>query len=98
MRSKYLEGIRYINLENEVISIEYYLLETENNFNTEYGVEIVKRQKSNNQNILVEKNSAKNITYSKENIEKIINKLIGYSVTPISLTNVLEDMLAVECY
>jgi len=82
----------------EPISLEYYLLEYEENDNnsefgacTGYGVEVVKILK----NEPVESNSFNNITHCKETAVDIINVLARNTVTPVELPYVLDNIIGV---
>lgn len=81
-------------LENEIkndVKIEYY--KTKNFQN--YGVEVIKRTQKFNE-VIVEKESIKNVS----NDEKITNEIIGVlkrnKVTPIALKEIVTDLLKTD--
>lgn len=82
---------------NNVIELEYYLLESEISDCEEldgkriYGIEIVKKVSAS----AVEKETVTNLCCCKDNAESILNKLADNSVTPVGMPFVLDDMLGV---
>lgn len=85
---------------NGAISLEYYLLESEDseqrneieiNVCAGYGVEVVKVHSDKP----VESNSFNNITRCKETAVDIINVLARNTVTPIELPYVLDNIIGV---
>lgn len=82
---------------NESFDVEYYLLETVNNFQEHeksvvdvesmYGVEIRKTQKG----ILQESSSDYNISRSEDRAKSLIELLVSNSVTPESFEYIMVD-------
>lgn len=86
----------YLSDFKEPISLEYYLLECEDNGNNDeigvcigYGVEVVKILSDKP----VESNSFNNITHCKKAALDIINILARNTVTPIELPYVLDNIV-----
>lgn len=82
---------------NHRIELEYYRIRKikRNIFGKatrKYGIEILKREYMNNK-LNVESNKIIDITKNKDRIVEIINTLKKYKVTPISLNDVVEDLL-----
>ena len=74
---------------NEALELEYFLLESEVVFEQEkivvYGIEVSKNHD--------EVKSVKNISSSINRTQKILHTLAEKTVTPISLIDVLEDII-----
>ena len=78
-------------LENDIennINIEYY--KTKNSRN--YGIEVVKKIQKENK-IIVERESIKNISTDETTTDRIINILMQNKVTPVTLKDVVTDLL-----
>lgn len=78
------------------ISLEYYLVESDrsergNFFNNKYGIEIVKTELKNTEEISKESDTVKDLSINKKEVEELLEKLIRCRVTPIALKNILED-------
>ena len=73
------------------IKLEYYTIETEENVEAKYGIEIVKTEFIDG-TVKVESKKMENITDSKEKIKKILTILKNNEVTPIGMQDVLNDM------
>ncbi len=68
-------------------NIDYYKLK-----NNRYGLEIVKRNSTNEENIEV--TNIKDITDNEEKIDNILNELVIKEITP-NLSDVIEDLLKI---
>ncbi len=68
------------------IHLKYYKT---SNICSHYGIEIIKKD-----GMRIEKNCIKNITKNKDNINELIDVLCGNLVTPISLRDVMEEIVA----
>ena len=81
------------------LSLEYYITESditdeEQNYHRKiYGVEIVKREFKINSDICTEKKLINDISCCKETAKEVVDKLIAHTVTPVTLSNVLEDLI-----
>lgn len=104
MITKTLEGTRNFHFQDQCpMQLEYYLIETEifrSNGHTQtiYGVEIVKKNQMFDRDITVESDMVDGVFETKEHAEEVINTLIGNSVTPVSLVNVIDDLLETVPY
>lgn len=80
----------------QMIELEYYLLENdhcfldENNQEKTYGVEIVKKKNEH-----VETQTVKNLTHRRDYAYHIIHKLSENVTTPMELTFILDDLIGV---
>ena len=77
------------------IELEYYGTEDHNSKTKEqtfYGIEVVKKEYENNA-VKFEKNYIENVSTNKGVIDRIIETLKNYKVTPIALEDVLTDLL-----
>ncbi len=101
MLNKYLESRVELDLtegitSNGRIQLEYYLIESESgqsySFNEDkvYGIEIVKKESDNH----AECEIVRNFSSSKENTMGMLNILAKNTVTPIELSFVLDDLMA----
>ena len=82
---------------DHIIELEYYKIkEIRRNIlgktTKKYGIEILKKEYKNN-NLNVESNTIVDISKNQDKVIEIINKLKKYKVTPISLNDVVEDLL-----
>ncbi|NLJ88762.1 MAG: hypothetical protein GX327_08355 [Epulopiscium sp.] len=98
MITKYLEGTRNCStLDGEIIQLEYFLLEKEgndgNNSMKTYGIEIVKKKSFLGKAICTETDQIDCLTHEKEIAKEIINKLISNSVTPITMSYIINDIM-----
>ena len=90
------EDLKESNIKHR-IELEYYTTknyidkETEDE-KTTYGIEIVKREYTNNE-VEIETESKQHISNNAEKIIEIIETLRKYKVTPIGLYDVLDDLL-----
>ena len=96
MKTRVLEGIRYC-LENEEkpVNFEYYLVESLEENRRSYSVEVIKKEKSLDTELLVETESSQLFSTTIEDAREIINKLIGNIVTPITLIDCIENLQAI---
>lgn len=96
MKTRFLEGIRYC-LENEKkpINFEYYLLESLEENKKSFSVEIVKKEKTFDTDLIVESECTELVSTTLEDARDIINKLIGNIVTPITLIDCIENLQAI---
>ncbi len=84
--SKNLNGMR----------LEYYIVENDiEPSGKSYGIEIIKKEYTNNDGTYMENIAINDICCSEKNVKIIINKLVDYRVTPITVTDVIEDMVGV---
>ena len=80
-------GIKY------PIKLEYYKTTMEEeNVKEKYGIEVVKTEYKNN-TVNVETKEMNNLTNNEEKIDKILNLLKNNEVTPISVEDILLDLL-----
>ncbi|WP_058486799.1 DUF6514 family protein [Defluviitalea phaphyphila] len=98
MITKFLEGIRNCSTsDGRFIQLEYFLLEREgkelSNTKKSYGIEIVKKCDHLGQIVYTETDYIDYITYEKEKAKQIINKLIANSVTPVTMSYVIDDLM-----
>lgn len=75
------------------ISLEYYKISN----NQSYGVEIVKRQYIN-KSINIEAMQLQDVSKDEEEINSILEVLKEYSVTPVALKDVVQDLIKQECW
>ena len=96
MKTRVLEGIRYC-LENEEkpVNFEYYLVEAVEGNEKTYSIEIVKKEKSLDTELLVETECGQLLSSTIEEAREIVNKLIGNIVTPITLIDCIENLQAI---
>lgn len=105
---KKLQGSINIKKEKEEISddlremqLEYYIVESdmENelplSYGKRYGIEIVKKEYTVNNDTYIENKLIDDICCSENNAKELVNKLIHNAVTPVSLNCVLEDLVGV---
>lgn len=75
-----------------LIKVEYYEIYNENNYNSRYGIEVVKTEYKEN-DILTENIVLEKIT-DNENVEReILNLFKRNEVTPISANEIIEDLI-----
>ncbi len=79
------------------IELEYYKIEKKdkkstNKVNNVYGIEIVKKEYLGNKKIK-EKNNINNLTNDENVINKLLNILKINKVTPITLNDIVEEIL-----
>ena len=97
MISKFLEATRNCIVEKgHQIQLEYYLIETKLRENSEeletlYGIEIIKRNQDSMLEFPMESDMISGISENKEKVRQILNQLIAYTVTPVTLPYVLDD-------
>ncbi len=72
------------------IKLDYYKLI--NNENKIFGIDIVKTEYRTN-NVIIEEKEIKNLNVNGSKIEKILNILKTFAVTPITANDVIEDLL-----
>ncbi|WHH59058.1 DUF6514 family protein [Petroclostridium sp. X23] len=81
--------------------LEYYILENElvdeelSYSGKSYGVEIVKKELADNDNVVMENGRVNHIYCSESKIKKLVDKLVHHTVTPIGLNNVIEDLVEI---
>ena len=77
--------------------VEYHILKSKIEYEGEelevYGVEIVKKQRKNGV-LTVENEAIENICVSKDKVYELILTLAKNLVTPITLRDIVEDMIA----
>lgn len=83
------------------INLEYYILEVNGYSGLEenqrvYGIQIVKTEIDQNDKIKIETELIPDLSTNKEGVKNIIKKLIEHKVTPVSLYNVLEDIIGIN--
>jgi len=94
MYKRFLGGISFEPvelLENEIeesISLEYYKTKDLQN----YGIEVIKKVQKQNE-IIIEKETVKNISNNEVITDKIISTLKKNKVTPIVLREVITELL-----
>ncbi|MBZ4644834.1 MAG: hypothetical protein JG777_323 [Clostridia bacterium] len=91
----------FLPVDLKELYLEYYIIESElideeQNFHGKsYGVEIIKKELGVNNNIYIENKLIDNIYCCESKTKELIDKLVYYTVTPVTLNNVLEDMIGV---
>jgi hypothetical protein len=99
MLSKYLESKVELDLsegKDEKIQLEYYLIESDfpNSYDYSgdkvYGIEIIKKDSEYH----AESEIVRNLSNSKESTKGILNILAKNTVTPVELSFVLDDLMA----
>ena len=80
------EGILY------PIKLEYYKLNEEENYQSNYGIEIIKTSYIENKSI-IERNKITNITKEENKINELLETLKKNEVTPISMEDIIEDIM-----
>lgn len=81
-----------IILENtDKMKLDYNLTEktSEDCDGSVYGIQITKYHKEN-----IETEEINNISYSKDVVVSIVHKLYHYEVTPISMVDIVDDLLS----
>lgn len=84
------EGKTNIRIENRDIELEYYLVrQIEEEWNQPvYGIAVEKRE-----NGIKEQELACGISKSESIVKRMIDKLCCYTVTPISLLEIVDDII-----
>lgn len=101
MVSKYLESRVEIELDegsnsNGKMQLEYYLIESDHNQGYDcygdkvYGIEVVKKDSD----YYAESELIRNLSNSKEDTRDILNILAKNTVTPVQLSSVIDDLMA----
>ncbi|MCX7709196.1 MAG: DUF6514 family protein [Clostridia bacterium] len=78
------------------IQLQYFLLESEEQETVEligekvYGIEIVKKESDGS----LESEWVRNLTCCRESARSVLDKLADHQVTPITLLDIVDDMLA----
>lgn len=94
MLTKCLKGTRYLTTcEEEDFKLDYYLVKEELSYQT-YGVEIQKRACNGSKDTKIEEESVHPISESEQEVKRVIDKLICYTVTPIGLVEVIDDIIS----
>lgn len=92
MKRKYIGKGTLEILENLYVELKYYILENEIEKDSvkfiEYGIEIEKQDNSR-----FESSQVLDITTSHTRIDFIVKSLMKNGVTPVHLSDVIEDML-----
>lgn len=95
MKHKILKGKKTITLEdNRTMDLEYYLLENSTDIGKDkalYGVKITKTIGD-----YIESEEVDAISYSKEFVEQMIQQLMDNDVTPISMIEIVDEMITVR--
>lgn len=79
------------------VELNYYKIKS-NNANTLneddalYGIEVVKKQYDEDDKIFEETQSINNITQNEGYVDKMLETLRDYKVTPVGLQNVIDDL------
>ena len=85
------------NSQNEAeypIKLEYYkTIETEENVEAKYGIEIVETEFLNGR-INIESKTIENLANSSEEIERILTMLKNNEVTPIGIEDVIDEIVS----
>lgn len=90
------EELKDSNIKNR-IELEYYRIKKRKRYflkesSETYGIEIVKKEYQGNK-INIEKEKIDKISNTKTSIDSMLSKLKKFKVTPISLKDVIEDMM-----
>lgn len=96
LRRKYLQGTRYINVDQESFELHYFLVVEEVRDYQIFGVEIVKTLQMGDKQLQSESEFVPGISDSQEVVEEIINRLIAGIVTPVALVEILDQMVSME--
>lgn len=94
MRKKELMSIKEVNLEDDrIMRLEYSLTENKSIDNDEpyYGVEIIRYLDDD-----YEVDEVTGISYSREKVKSIIEILSRNTVTPISMAEIIDDLITLE--
>lgn len=84
--------------ERRNIKLKYYLLEgskTLEDNNIPYGIGIEQEEEVDNTKI-IEEDMIEGISYSKEEVKEMIHILFEYDVTPISMVEIIDDMISMK--
>ena len=105
-RKKMLYGYTALSYEDLLecdqknkIELEYYKIKnTKDNIkvpedSNTYGIEIIKKKYNNENNYIVEKSEIHNLTKNEKFVEQILEILKINKVTPISLDDVMYDLM-----
>ncbi len=82
------------------VQLEYYVVEEDVEEDLPdlkgkcYGIEIVKKELTSNDDTYMENNLIKDIMFCEKRMVEFVNSLILHKVTPITLNNIVEDFLA----
>ncbi|MBC7764988.1 MAG: hypothetical protein H7Y41_00765 [Hyphomonadaceae bacterium] len=86
-----------VNQLTQKITLEYYLTEQVNDWEgtakKRYGVEVVKRHVDHHACVKTEVVGVKDVLTNKEEMLSLIKNIAKHSVTPLTLKDVLEDMV-----
>ena len=77
--------------EDYKIELEYYQLKDTTD-SKPYGIEIVEKNIKNNK-INIEEKTVNNISYRKQDTNKLLEILINNKVTPIAVDDVMHDLI-----
>lgn len=85
-----LGPVECISGKNGYFELEYYLIENDcPSYDKVYGLEILKKDHSN----ISENERIENLFLCKEKASKIIESLARNTVTPVTLTSILDDII-----
>lgn len=90
------EDMKEANIKGKV-ELDYYKIQS-NNFdmlnedNSLYGIEVVKKQYDSKDKVYEEIQSVKDITKNESCVNKMLETLKEYKVTPVGLQNVIDDL------
>lgn len=96
MRRKYLQGTRYIRVDQESYELHYFLVAEEVRDYQVYGIEIVKTLQIGDKQLQSESESVQGISDDRNEVEEMINRLIAGIVTPVALVEVLDQLVSME--
>ena len=94
MKVKELRFTNEVALEDDrIMRLEYYLTENHSSENDApyYGIQIIKFIDDN-----LEMEEINGVAYSKDKVKSIIKTLFQHVVTPISMVEIIDDLITLE--
>ena len=94
MYKKALRGVRHYDIESKMsLVLKYYVIEKiMGSGESYYGVEIAEKKVSGQMEHVMGYDQLL-LSECKEWVEELINKLIGFGVTPVTLGYVIDDLM-----
>ena len=87
-------NIKRINLKYYIVEAEFINEELDNPMKG-YGIEIVKKELTNDDTTSVESMLISNVYCNEKRTEELIDKLAYHTVTPLTLDYILDDMMGI---
>lgn len=92
-----MQATRYVEVDKHPVEFDYLLVEDDTKIGKIYGVEVITKLCNGDTQLKSESELVEGLSCKKSEVVQMIDQLIAYTVTPVTLVEVLDEMVGGCC-